>query len=75
MKWFLGTYTQRFNSRHRVFGHLFQGRYRALVIDGAQDGCFQTVSTYIHLNPARAGKRREFRERLGAACDEEPSLK
>ena len=24
---------------------------------------------------ARAGKRREFRERLGAACDEEPSLK
>ena len=35
MKWFLGTYTQRFNSRHRVFGHLFQGRYRALVIDGA----------------------------------------
>ena len=75
MKWFLGTCTQRFNSRHRVFGHLFQGRYRALVIDGAQDGYFQTVSTYIHLNPARAGKLREFLERLGAACDEEPSLK
>ena len=75
MKWFLGTCTQRFNSRHRVFGHLFQGRYRALVIDGAQDGYFQTVSTYIHLNPARAGKLREFRERLGTACDEEPSLK
>lgn len=48
---------------------------KALVIDGAQDGYFQTVSTYIHLNPARAGKLREFRERLGAACDEEPSLK
>jgi REP element-mobilizing transposase RayT len=75
MKWFLGTYTQRFNSRHRVFGHLFQGRYRALVIDGAQDGYFQTVSTYIYLNSARAGKLREFRERLGAACDEKPSLK
>ena len=26
MRWFQGTYTQRFNSRHRVSGHLFQGR-------------------------------------------------
>jgi hypothetical protein len=48
---------------------------KALVIDGAHDGCFQTGSTYIHLNPALAGKLREFRERLGAACDDEPSLK
>ena len=30
MKWLQGTYTQRFNSRHEVFGHLFQGRYKAL---------------------------------------------
>ena len=28
MKWLQGTYTQRFNSRHKVFGHLFQGRYK-----------------------------------------------
>ena len=27
MKWFLGTYTSRFNRRHKVFGHLFSGRY------------------------------------------------
>ena len=26
MKWFLGVYTKRFNSRHRLFGHLFSGR-------------------------------------------------
>jgi len=26
MKWFLGTYTARFNRRHKVFGHLFSGR-------------------------------------------------
>jgi REP element-mobilizing transposase RayT len=28
MKWFLGAYTGRFNRRHKVFGHLFSGRYR-----------------------------------------------
>ena len=27
MKWFWGTYTSRFNRRHRVVGHLFSGRY------------------------------------------------
>jgi hypothetical protein len=35
MKWFQGTYTQRYNSRHGVFGRLYQGRYKALVVDGA----------------------------------------
>ena len=34
MKWLQGTYTQRYNGRHEVFGHLFQGRYKAVVIDG-----------------------------------------
>ena len=28
MKWFLGTYTGRFNRRHKYFGHLFSGRYK-----------------------------------------------
>ena len=55
MKWLQGTYTQRYNSRHKVFGHLFQGRYKALVVDGAVGNYFGVVSTYIHLNPARAG--------------------
>ncbi len=31
MKWVQGAYTQRYNSRHRVFGHLFQGRYKAVI--------------------------------------------
>jgi REP element-mobilizing transposase RayT len=30
MKWLLGTYTSRCNRRHRQFGHLFSGRYKAL---------------------------------------------
>ena len=54
MKWFQGTYTQRFNSANRRRGHLYQGRYKALIIDPACDGYFSTVSTYIHLNPFRA---------------------
>jgi len=33
MQWFQGTYTQRFNSRHRLRGHLFQGRYKALAVE------------------------------------------
>jgi putative transposase len=35
MKWFLGTYTSRFNRRHRWVGHLFSGRYKALPVDAA----------------------------------------
>ena len=54
MKWLQSTYTQRYNGRHRVFGHLFQGRYKALVVDGQAGNYFAMVSTYIHLNPARA---------------------
>jgi len=54
MKWFLGTYTSRFNRRHKEFGHLFSGRYKALVVDGSSNGYLGTVGTYVHLNPARA---------------------
>ncbi len=48
-----GTYTKRFNMRHQLWGHLFQGRYKALVVDPDED-YFSTVASYIHLNPARA---------------------
>lgn len=54
MKWFLGTYTSRFNRRHKVFGHLFSGRYKALIVDGNGDGYLRTVCDYVHLNPARS---------------------
>jgi putative transposase len=54
MKWLQGTYTQRFNSRHKLWGHLLQGRYKALLVDGSGGDYFSTVSSYIHLNPARA---------------------
>lgn len=55
MKWLQGTYTQRFNGRHKLVGHLFQGRYKALLIDPEEASHFRMVSDYIHLNPIRAG--------------------
>src|SRR5438445_4970993 len=54
MKWFLGTYTARFNRRHKLFGHLFSGRYKSLVVDGSGTGYLKTVCDYVHLNPVRA---------------------
>ena len=60
MKWFQNTYTRRFNCRHLVWGHLFGGRYRAVVVDeGAgrygDTDYLSTLINYIHLNPVRAG--------------------
>lgn len=55
MKWFQGTFTQRYNARHQLWGHLFQGRYKAKVIDDSDPAYFRKVSEYIHLNPADAG--------------------
>jgi putative transposase len=55
MKWFLGTYTMRFNRRHKLSGHLFAGRYKSLLIDGSTPGYLRTVCDYVHLNPVRAG--------------------
>jgi REP element-mobilizing transposase RayT len=54
MKWLLGTYTARFNRRHKLNGHLFSGRYKALNVDGSGSGYLKTVCDYVHLNPVRA---------------------
>ena len=54
MRWFLGTYTARFNRRHKLFGHLFSGRYKSLIVDGSGSGYLKAVCDYVHLNPVRA---------------------
>jgi REP element-mobilizing transposase RayT len=46
-----GRYTQRYNRRHRKVGHLFQGRYQAILCD--RDAYLLELVRYIHLNPAR----------------------
>lgn len=55
MKWLLGTYTGRFNRRHQLFGHLFAGRYKSLVIDERGGDYLRTACDYVHLNPSRGG--------------------
>lgn len=48
-----GVYTQTFNLVHRKVGHLFQGRYKAVLIE--KDAHFLEASRYVALNPVRAG--------------------
>lgn len=46
-------YTQHYNRRYRKIGHLFQGRYKAVLCD--RDSYLLELVRYIHLNPIRAG--------------------
>src|SRR6266446_3777109 len=48
-----GVYTQISNRRHGRTGHLFQGRYKAILVD--KDAYFLEVSRYVVLNAVRAG--------------------
>jgi len=46
-------YTRNYNIRYRTWGHLFQGRYKAILCE--KDSYLVELSAYIHLNPVRAG--------------------
>jgi REP element-mobilizing transposase RayT len=48
-----GVYTQTFNQRHTKVGHVFQGRFKAILVDS--DAYLRTVCRYVDLNPVRAG--------------------
>ena len=48
-----GVYTQDFNRRHGLVGHLFQGRFKAILVD--TDAYLAAVCRYVELNPVRAG--------------------
>ncbi len=54
MRWFQNTYTRRFNVRHDLWGHLFGGRYKSILVD-TESAYFSRVVDYVHLNPTRAG--------------------
>ena len=47
-----GAYATYFNVKHKRFGHLLQGRYKAILVD--MDVYAKELSRYIHLNPIRA---------------------
>ncbi len=52
MQRLLSAHARRMAARHQRPGHLFQGRYKAELIEN--DSYYWTVSRYIHLNPLRA---------------------
>ena len=52
-----GVYTQTFNRRHSKVGHLFQGRFIAILVD--RDAYLLEVCRYVELNPVRAGVARK----------------
>jgi REP element-mobilizing transposase RayT len=52
MQWFGATYTKRFNVRHNHCGHLFQGRFKNMLVEN--DAYLLQLSYYIHRNPLRA---------------------
>ncbi len=47
-------YTGYFNRKHDRSGHLFQGRYKGILVD--KDRYLIELSRYVHLNPVKAGK-------------------
>jgi REP element-mobilizing transposase RayT len=51
MQWLNVSYSTWFNRRHRRSGHLFQGRFKAIVVDPREWGL--VLSRYVHLNPLR----------------------
>ena len=53
MQWLGTTYTRRFNLSHLQCGHLFQGRYKSILVEN--DAYLMQLSYYIHNNPLRAG--------------------
>lgn len=52
MQWLGVTYTNRFNARHSRSGHLFQGRFKNMLVQN--DAYLLQLSYYIHRNPLRA---------------------
>ena len=58
MQWFGATYTRRFNLRHDRSGHLFQGRFKNMLVQN--DVYLLQFSYYIHRNPLRAGMVRRL---------------
>jgi len=53
MRRLLTGYAVRFNRRHRRWGHLFQNRYKSILVD--EDSYLLELVRYIHLNPLRVG--------------------
>jgi REP element-mobilizing transposase RayT len=73
MRHFNISYTAVFNKKHNRVGHLYQGRYKAFLVDA--DNYLLEVSRYIHLNPVKIGslKKKGYDERRDALLNYEAS--
>jgi REP element-mobilizing transposase RayT len=61
-----GAYTTYFNAKRERSGHLFQGRYKAILVDA--DEYAKELSRYIHLNPVRAAIVKTPEEYKWSSC-------
>lgn len=52
MQFLNGVYTQRFNRHHKRFGHVLQGRYKAILVE--RESHLLELARYVVLNPVRA---------------------
>ena len=57
-----GVYTQYFNRQHNRVGHVYQGRYKAILVE--KDSYLLELSRYVVLNPVRAGMTKTVEEWL-----------
>ena len=55
-----GVYTQRFNRSHSRVGHVFQGRYKAILVE--RESYLLELARYVVLNPVRAGRVRSAKD-------------
>ena len=66
MRWLLSNYTLRLNHRRKLTGHVFSGRYKALIVEGSGNSYLKTVCDYVHLNPS-GSRAKGFPTSTGAA--------
>jgi len=55
-----GVFTQSFNRKHKRVGHVFQGRYKAIIVQ--KESYLLELARYIVLNPVRAGMVRSAKD-------------
>ncbi|NUO10528.1 MAG: transposase, partial [Candidatus Brocadia sp.] len=60
MQWLQTSYSIYFNRKYRRSEHLFQGRYKSILV--GENAYWRGLSFYVHLNPLRAGMVRELDE-------------
>ncbi|MCP4233866.1 MAG: helix-turn-helix domain-containing protein, partial [Aestuariibacter sp.] len=79
MKYLNGTYTQAFNRCHNRVGHIYQGRYKAILVE--KESYLLELSRYIVLNPVKAGMVRSAKDwkwssyrSTAGLCEREPCL-